>query len=161
VSPPESFKTELQGCLAGLVSRACDSWSRGCEFEPHLGCGDYLKKQKYCKKKKNDLQNPEILGTIVLFSIWFTPKCWGLLVALPKGTCIHSKTLHHENLKEFLERCGENIFGQRGLSILTQHLTLALDKGSMVVSSFNFWHLAFTMTFKGLFLLVKQRTYFD
>ena len=37
------FKTNLQGCLSGSVSKACDSRSWDCEFKPHVGCRDYLK----------------------------------------------------------------------------------------------------------------------
>ena len=33
-----------QGCLAGPISGACESWSPGCEFESHIGCRDDLKK---------------------------------------------------------------------------------------------------------------------
>lgn len=29
---------------------ACDSWFRGGEFEPHLGCKDYLKVKKSLKE---------------------------------------------------------------------------------------------------------------
>lgn len=40
--PPElDLKHIPQGCLAGSVSRASDSWS-GHEFGPHFGCRDHL-----------------------------------------------------------------------------------------------------------------------
>jgi len=38
------LKVHDEGHLAGSVSRACDSWSWGHEFEPHTGCSDFLKK---------------------------------------------------------------------------------------------------------------------
>lgn len=40
------------GHMAGLVSGAWDSWSRGRRFEPHVGYTDYLKKnlKKNCHK---------------------------------------------------------------------------------------------------------------
>ena len=31
------------GCLAGSVVGVCNSWSRGCKFEPHVVCRDHLK----------------------------------------------------------------------------------------------------------------------
>ena len=34
----------FEGHLAGLPGRACDSWSRGFEFETHIGCRGYLNK---------------------------------------------------------------------------------------------------------------------
>ena len=46
-----SINLTKQGQLAGSVSGACDSWAQGCEFEPHVGCGAYLKNKK--NKNKN------------------------------------------------------------------------------------------------------------
>ena len=34
---------KLSGHMTGWVSRACGSWSWGGRFEPHVGCGHYLK----------------------------------------------------------------------------------------------------------------------
>lgn len=36
-------------CLVGSVGGMCNSCPWGCEFEPFVGCGDYLKSKK--KKK--------------------------------------------------------------------------------------------------------------
>ena len=33
------------------------------------------------------------LGTVVLFNIWFTPRCWDLLIAPPMGICMYSRKL--------------------------------------------------------------------
>lgn len=33
-----------QGCLAGSFGSACNSWSWGHGFEPHMGYGDHLNK---------------------------------------------------------------------------------------------------------------------
>ena len=35
----------VEGCLAGPIGRACDSWSQG-EFEPHTEHRDYRKEKK-------------------------------------------------------------------------------------------------------------------
>ena len=44
----------VRGYLAGSVGRASDSWSQGCELEPHVECRDYLK-VKLKSKNKNRL----------------------------------------------------------------------------------------------------------
>lgn len=61
----------LEGHLAGLASRARDSWPQGCEFKLHIGPGAYLKKSKkerrqtpfFLKKKKGgkDVRAREII----------------------------------------------------------------------------------------------------
>lgn len=42
----QTSKTNSYVCLAGSVSTGCDSRSLGYMFEPHGGCGDYLKIKK-------------------------------------------------------------------------------------------------------------------
>ena len=37
--------------LAGSVFGACDSWLQDHEFEPHIGCGDYLTNKIFNKKQ--------------------------------------------------------------------------------------------------------------
>lgn len=37
------------GCLAGSVSKVCDSWAQGYEFASHGGYRDYLNKQTFKK----------------------------------------------------------------------------------------------------------------
>ena len=51
--PPKSDKLLLtlqdsiqEGHLGGSVSKAFDSWSQGCEFEPHVGSRDYLESKR-------------------------------------------------------------------------------------------------------------------
>ena len=45
-------KEKFKGCLAGSISRADDSWSQGCEFEPHVGCGDYWERERERERSK-------------------------------------------------------------------------------------------------------------
>ena len=47
----------MLGYLAGPVRRACDSWSQGCEFEPHIGWTDYLKVKPLQKQQKQNQEN--------------------------------------------------------------------------------------------------------
>ena len=37
-----NLKKKMQGCLAGWVGGACDSWSPDCKFESHTGCRDFF-----------------------------------------------------------------------------------------------------------------------
>ena len=39
------LKILVEGHLAGSVGRACESWSQGHEFKPHVGHGAYIKKK--------------------------------------------------------------------------------------------------------------------
>jgi len=43
---------KLKGRLAGSVKRGRSSWSWECEFKPHVGHRDYLKKKKKIKTMK-------------------------------------------------------------------------------------------------------------
>lgn len=44
------YKNKNMGRPAGSVmEHVCDSSSQGCEFEPHIGYGDYLKKKRIYK----------------------------------------------------------------------------------------------------------------
>ena len=54
----------LLGCPAGSVSKAWDSWSRGHEFKPHGGRGDYW------RKKSNILLNKDIFPVKVHGKWW-------------------------------------------------------------------------------------------
>lgn len=47
-------KSRLEGHLAGSVSGASNSWPQGCEFETHVGCGDYFKKKIFFKKQARE-----------------------------------------------------------------------------------------------------------
>jgi len=50
------LKTSPLGHLAGSVSRMCTSWSQRYEFEPHVGRGDYINKNK--DNNNNNNKNP-------------------------------------------------------------------------------------------------------
>ena len=71
----EQIKQQNQMCLDGLLSRACDSWCRGCEFEPHIGCRAYL--------KVNNLRGVWVAQSVKhptsRQALCWQPRAWGLL----------------------------------------------------------------------------------
>ena len=61
------------GCLTDSDSRACNSWSWGGQFEPHIGCRDFLK----IKSLKHTVYKPyldfEFSHLPTKFSFFFFP----------------------------------------------------------------------------------------
>ena len=70
---------QLIRCPGGSISGVYDSWSQCCEFKPHVGCRDYL--------KRKSLGAPGWLGQL---SVWLWLRSWSLsswVQALHRAMC--------------------------------------------------------------------------
>ena len=66
------------GHLDGSVGRACNSWSRGDEFKPHVSGGAYFKKKKkmLCVHKLEGCASEYLLpGSTIQDALW-EAGCW-------------------------------------------------------------------------------------
>lgn len=56
------FHKKSRGHLVGSIGGECDSWGREFEFEPHTGCGNYLKLKSEKRKSQRKLLRGRYLG---------------------------------------------------------------------------------------------------
>lgn len=69
---------KIEGPLAGSVGGTCTSWSWGCQFNPHIRCGDYLKTKKTKNKKNHTMKRmrKSIVKLIDLVDLGFHCVKW-------------------------------------------------------------------------------------